>query len=118
MKLAHDRLAHAAPYIIMKIVQLSTTSRLRLDTSRSMELKCLPCQIGRAQRPPFPTPTKQKCTQRLNLVFMDLWGPTKVPTSGPQSSYMLGLLDDYYGYVWSLQQQDKQANTVLSALQT
>lgn len=118
MELAHERLAHAAPSTIKKMVQRSTASGLRLDTSQPMELRCLPCQIGKAQRLPFPAATKHKSNQRLELVYMDLWGPTRVPTSGRQSRYVLSLLDDYSGHVWSLQLPDKQASTVLSALKT
>ena len=118
MQVAHQRLAHAAPSTITKLLKHGGATGLKLQPGEEKEqVKCEPCSLGKAQRLPFPKVSKTVAEHKLELVHVDLWGPARVPTLGKQSTYVLSILDHATSYQWFRLLPSKDSATVQSALQ-
>jgi hypothetical protein len=116
MQLAHNRLAHAAPSTIMKMVRHSSTVGLAVREEQG-DLTCEPCLLGKAHRLPFPQSSRTMASAPLELVHLDLWGPASTLTLGQQSIYVLSLLDHYSSYVWVYFLRTKESQSVQEALE-
>jgi len=114
MEVAHQRLAHAAPSTISKVLKTGAAVGLRVDDPKG-KVHCEPCLMGKAQRLPFPKASKTEISKLLGLVAMDMWGPARVPTLGRRSIYVLSFIDYLSGRVWAYLLPNKEAATVLEA---
>ncbi|NDD85721.1 hypothetical protein EBZ38_15775, partial [bacterium] len=115
MELAHQRLAHAAPSTIVKVIKQGTVTGLQVKDLQE-PVTCESCLQGKAQRLPFPKASNFKATFPLQLVSMDLWGPARVPTLGRKSLYILTLICHFSSMVWSLLLPNKESSVVQEAL--
>ena len=116
MQLAHQRLAHAAPSTIKKMVQHGSSVGLNIQEGQD-ELICEPCLLGKAHKLPFPQVSKTVASAPLELVHMDLWGPASTPTLGQKSVYVLSILDHFSSFVWVKFLQTKESLAVQEVLE-
>lgn len=65
---------------------------------------CESCVLGKQTRVSFPNPnpvTRTKCSDVLEYLHADVWGPASVSTHGG-NQYFLSIIDDYSRKVWVL----------------
>ena len=63
---------------------------------------CDPCILGKQMRSPVPKKQKQtRAHMRLQKVYIDLCGPMPA-MSRSGHHYSMNIIDDYFGYVWTL----------------
>ncbi|XP_012849888.1 PREDICTED: retrovirus-related Pol polyprotein from transposon TNT 1-94 [Erythranthe guttata] len=58
---------------------------------------CDSCILGKQTHvlfPEYPSPNLSRCTEILEYIHADVWGPTSVPTYGG-NRYFLSIIDDY-----------------------
>ncbi|NBX97280.1 hypothetical protein EBQ81_00240, partial [bacterium] len=118
-ELAHRRLMHAGHSTLERMVRQKTATGLELQPRPEGEKvkDCETCQQAKSKRLPFPPVSKTPVTKPLDLVSADLWGPMRVQTVGRRALFVLSLLDHFTRFTWTYQLQNKEAPTVLEALQ-
>ena len=60
---------------------------------------CLDNLVGKLSRAPFPIASSYRATQPLELLHMDLCGPTTPTTLGGRSYFLL-IVNDYFRLMW------------------
>ena len=74
---------------------------------------CDACQIGKQTKSSFKTKKLISTSKPLELLHMDLFGPTRVASQGGKS-YAFVIVDDYTRYTWVLFLAHKnEAHTLL-----
>ncbi|GKB69093.1 retrovirus-related pol polyprotein from transposon TNT 1-94 [Tanacetum coccineum] len=68
---------------------------------------CSSCEVSKAKRSSFKTKVVPSSKGRLNLLNMDLCGPMRVASINGKK-YILGIIDDYSRYTWTLFLQSKE----------
>ena len=115
LSVAHQRLAHASPSTIQKLVTNNYATGLQVAPAEG-ELVCQPCLMGKASKLPFPKVSPTAAEHPLELIHVDLWGPARTPTLGKQSLYVLSILDHFSSYTWVKFLKTKEAAGILEAL--
>nr|GFA60086.1 retrovirus-related Pol polyprotein from transposon TNT 1-94 [Tanacetum cinerariifolium] len=67
---------------------------------------CSSCELSKAKRSSFKSKVVPSLKGRLNLLHMDLCGPTRVASINGKK-YILVIIDDYSRYTWTLFQHSK-----------
>nr|GEZ22573.1 retrovirus-related Pol polyprotein from transposon TNT 1-94 [Tanacetum cinerariifolium] len=62
---------------------------------------CSSCEVSKAKRSSFKSRVVPSSKGRLNLLYMDLCGPMLVASIN-RKKYILGIVDDYSRYTWTL----------------
>jgi len=104
----HKRFGHANSNVIHRIMK---QCNLHIPAKQQF---CDTCAISKAYQLPF-TDSATVYTSPLELVFIDIWGPSPVPSSSC-ARYYIAFLDAYTRYVWLYLIQNKsQAITVFKS---
>ena len=61
---------------------------------------CEHCVFDKQKRLSFSTAIHQT-KETLDYIYSDLWGPSRVPSKGNGSRYMLTFIDDFSRNVWA-----------------
>ncbi|XP_059428598.1 uncharacterized protein LOC132162380 [Corylus avellana] len=97
-ELWHQRLGHLNYHDLVKIAKKEAINDLP-KINYLEKGKCGPCQLGKQTRNPHKK-TSGICTSRnLELLHMDLMGPTRTASLGGKK-YILVIVDDYSRYTW------------------
>jgi hypothetical protein len=67
---------------------------------------CGPCQLGKQTRAAHKKTSSMLTSRNLELLHMDLMGPTKTASLGGRK-YILVIVDDYSRFTWALLLQEK-----------
>ncbi|GJW90788.1 retrovirus-related pol polyprotein from transposon TNT 1-94 [Tanacetum coccineum] len=62
---------------------------------------CSSCEVSKAKRSSFKSKTVPSSKGRLNLLYMDFYGPMRVASINGKK-YILVIVDDYSRYTWTL----------------
>nr|GEV48346.1 hypothetical protein [Tanacetum cinerariifolium] len=62
---------------------------------------CSSCEVSKAKRSSFKSRVVPSSKGRLNFLYMDLCGPMRVASIN-RKKYILGIVDDYSRYTWTL----------------
>ena len=82
----HRRLAHCSPSTIQEMISGALVEGLEVS-GNELRGKCKDCVLGQQTRCPFDGAT-EKDIDPLVLVSFDLWGPSRVPSSGGKMYFM------------------------------
>ncbi|KAK9071706.1 hypothetical protein SSX86_008135 [Deinandra increscens subsp. villosa] len=94
----HRRLCHVNYKNMNRIVNLSLVKGLPNKQFYCSE-HCVSCLKGKQYKISFKPKTESSITQPLELLHMDLFGPTRVMSIGKRS-YCFVIIDDYTRYTW------------------
>ncbi|KAK9064944.1 hypothetical protein SSX86_016327 [Deinandra increscens subsp. villosa] len=94
----HRRLCHVNYKNMNRIVNLSLVKGLPNKQFNCSE-HCVSCLKGKQHKTSFKPKTESSITQPLELLHMDLFGPTRVMSIGKRS-YCFVIIDDYSKYTW------------------
>ncbi|KAK6153634.1 hypothetical protein DH2020_013273 [Rehmannia glutinosa] len=103
--------------VIFKVVKRNNFKGLeiRIKSGRfgSDVLSCLPfcdsCVLGKQHKVKFPVspfPNQSVCTDILEYLHADVWGPSSEPTQGG-NKYFLSIIDDFSRKVWVFLMKNK-----------
>ena len=107
----HKRFGHANSNVIHRIMKQCNLHILHIPAKQQF---CDTCAISKAHQLPF-TDSATVYTSPLELVFIDIWGPSPVPSSSG-ARYYIAFLDAYTRYVWLYLIQNKsQAITIFKS---
>ena len=67
---------------------------------------CGPCQIGKQIKSKNPSVASVQTSRPLELLHIDLMGPTRVQSLGGKK-YILVVVDDFTRYTWVVHLKDK-----------
>jgi len=67
---------------------------------------CGPCQLGKQTRVAHKKTSSILTSRNLELLHMDLMGPTRTSSLGGRK-YIMVIVDDYSRYTWALLLQEK-----------
>jgi len=95
-KLWHMRLGHMSE---RGMTILCKRGLLCGQCTSSLEF-CEHCVFGKQKRLSFST-TIHRTKEMLDYIHSDLWGPSRVPSKGNGSRYMLTFIDDFSRKVWA-----------------
>nr|GEY55106.1 retrovirus-related Pol polyprotein from transposon TNT 1-94 [Tanacetum cinerariifolium] len=78
---------------------------------------CSFCELGKAKRKSFQTKTTSSFKRQLQLLHMDLFGPTRVASINGKK-YVLVIVDDYSRYTWThfLRSKDETPEVLIDFL--
>nr|GEU29078.1 retrovirus-related Pol polyprotein from transposon TNT 1-94 [Tanacetum cinerariifolium] len=78
---------------------------------------CSSCELGKAKQKSFQTNTTASSKRRLQLLHMDLCGPTRVESINGKK-YVLVIIDDYSRYTWTyfLRSKDETPEVLIDFL--
>ena len=94
----HRRLGHTSYSILSKLSKSDLISGLP-KISYEKDGMCDACQKGKQHRTSFKPLTEITTTKPLELLHMDLFGPTQTQSLGGKK-YTLVIIDDYSRYTW------------------
>jgi hypothetical protein len=94
----HRRLGHLNFDHIIKLKNNGAVKDLP-KISKPYESVCKPCQIGKLTRTQFKSKTFPSTEKPLQLVHMDLCGPSRKEGTGKENYFML-IIDDYSRLTW------------------
>jgi hypothetical protein len=97
-ELWHQRLGHLNYHDLIKIAKKEVVSDLP-KLNYLEKGKCGPCQLGKQTRNPHKKTSGIRTTRTLELLHMDLMGPTRTASLGGKK-YILVVVDDYSRYTW------------------
>ena len=96
----HRRLGHASTHLISKLIKMDLVKGLpKLDFENNKI--CDACQFGKQTRSSFKSKNIVSTSRPLELLHMDLFGPTRTTSLGGKK-YGLVIVDDYSRYTWVL----------------
>ncbi|XP_075095412.1 uncharacterized protein LOC142173690 [Nicotiana tabacum] len=94
----HKKFGHASMHLIVKLSKHDLVVGLpKLNFSRSYV--CDACQIGKQTRNSFKSKDIVSTTKPLQLLHMDLFGPTRTASIGGKR-YTFVIVDDYSRFTW------------------
>jgi len=76
------------------------------DVTFEKDKLCSACQAGKQVANTHPTKAYLSTSRVLELLYMDLFGPTTYDSLG-SNKYFLVIVDDYSRYTWTFLLQDK-----------
>ena len=89
----HHRLGHPQIAVLRKVL-----GGFSLGRDRNFSFSCTSCPMGKLCRQSVSL-SEKRSSRVLDLLFMDVWGPS--PTlSSSGNRYYLSIVDDYSRYVW------------------
>jgi hypothetical protein len=94
----HRRLGHLNFDDLIKLRNLEAVKDL-LRISKPQDSMCKPCQVGKLNRTQFKSKRFTSTEKPLQLVHMDLCGPSKQEGAGNENYFML-IIDDYSRLTW------------------
>jgi transposase InsO family protein len=97
-ELWHQRLGHLNYHDLIKIAKKEVVSDLP-KINYLEKGKCGPCQLGKQTRNPHKKTSGVHTSRTLELLHMDLMGPTRTASLGGKK-YILVVVDDYSRYTW------------------
>lgn len=89
----HNRLGHPSLVTLTHVLR-----SLNVSVGNGPVEFCESCRMGKMHQKHFPSVT-HSTTRVLELVHMDLWGPTSIP-SIEGFKYLLVLVDDFTRFTW------------------
>jgi hypothetical protein len=94
----HRRLVHLKFYHLFKLKNLEAIKDLP-RISKPQDSMCKPCQVGKQNRTQFKFKSFTSIEKPLQLVHMDLCGPSRQEGTGKENYFML-IIDDYSRLTW------------------
>ncbi|KAK9071753.1 hypothetical protein SSX86_008182 [Deinandra increscens subsp. villosa] len=94
----HRRLCHVNYKNMNRIVNLGLVKGIPNKQFNCSE-HCVSCLKGKQHKTSFKPKTESSITQPLELLHMDLFGPTRVMSLGKRS-YCFVIIDDFTRYTW------------------
>jgi transposase InsO family protein len=94
----HRRLGHINFDHLIKLKNIEATKYL-LRISKPHDSMCKPCQVGKLTRTPFKAKRFNSTEKPLQLVHMDLCGPSRQEGIGRENYFML-IIDDCSRLTW------------------
>jgi hypothetical protein len=101
----HRRLAHVGMSTLKKILKKDMVRGLK-DVVFEKDKLCSACQAGKQVANTHPTKTFMATSRPLELLHMDLFGPT-IYASASGNLYFLVITDDFSRYTWMFFLHDK-----------
>ena len=111
----HRRLAHCSPLTIKDMASKKLVDGLDISGGDPSG-KCEDCILGRQTRRPFDGETSKDLLP-LDLVSFDLWGPSRVQSTGGKL-YLMIIVDAGTSYKYGAYLPDKMDVTTLEAFET
>jgi hypothetical protein len=94
----HRRLGHLNFDHLIKLKNLEAVKDLP-RISKPQDSMCKPCQVGKLTRTQFKSKSFTSTEKPLQLVHMDLCGPSRQEGTGKENYFML-IIDDYSRLTW------------------
>jgi transposase InsO family protein len=94
----HRRLGHLNFDHLMKLKNLEAVKDLQ-RISKPQDSMCKPCQVGKLTRTQFKSKRSTSTEKPLQLVHMDLCGPSRQEGTWKENYFML-IIDDYSKITW------------------
>ena len=94
----HRRLGHASMQLISKLSKKNLVKELPKLTFEKDKI-CAACQFGKQTKSTFKPKGVVSTTRPLELLHMDLFGPTRTTSLGGKK-YGLVIVDDYSRFTW------------------
>ena len=94
----HQWLGHASHKQLEKISKCDAVIGLPKFKKKEKYI-CGPCQIGKQVKSKHPTVTEVQTSRPLELLHIDLMGPTRFQNLGGKK-YILVVVDDFTRYTW------------------
>ena len=69
------------------------------NLSRVSNVVCGPCQLGKQTKAKYPSTQTSTTSKPLELLHLDLMGPTKTKSLGGKR-YIMVVVDDFTRYTW------------------
>ncbi|RDB17165.1 Retrovirus-related Pol polyprotein from transposon TNT 1-94 [Hypsizygus marmoreus] len=110
----HRRLGHIGYASILKMVKGELVDGLDVTSLKQGLGMCEDCIMGKHSRRPFDG-GQTKETKVLERVYIDLWGPARVQSTGGKL-YSMHLVDGYCGHMEGYFLANKEAVTTLEAV--
>jgi len=101
----HRRLAHVRMGTLKKLMKKELIRGLK-DVTFEKDKLCSACQVDKQVANNHPTKAYLSTSRVLELLHMDLFGPTTYASLGG-NKYCLVIVDDYSRYTWTFFFQDK-----------
>jgi hypothetical protein len=104
-ELWHQRLGHLNFTYMLKIA----SKKIVKDLPKMEKIGkgvCGPCQLGKQTRPAHKKTSSILTSRKLELLHMDLMGPTRIASLGGRK-YILVIVDDYSRFTWALLLREK-----------
>jgi len=95
----HRRLAHVRMSTLKKLMKKKLITGLK-DVTFEKDKLCSACQAGKQVSNTHPTKVYLSTSRVLELLHMDLFGPTTYASLGG-NKYCLVIVDDYSRYTWT-----------------
>jgi hypothetical protein len=92
----HRRLAHVGMSTVKKVLKKDMIRRLK-DVVFEKDKSCSACQVGKQVANTHPTKAFMSTSRPLELLHMDLFGPTTYASAGG-NLYCLVIVDDFSRY--------------------
>ena len=98
LELWHQRLGHANYKQVAKVSKLEVV--VGLPKFRKIEKNvCGPCQLGKQKKSTHPKVNVVATSRPLELLHVDLIGPTRTESMGG-NCYIMVVVDDFLRYSW------------------
>ena len=94
----HQRMRHAS-YKHLSIVSKHKTVLGIPKLSRISNVMCGPCQLGKQTKTKHPSTQTSATSRPLELLHLDLMGPTRTESLGGKR-YIMVVVDDFTRYTW------------------
>jgi hypothetical protein len=94
----HRRLRHLNFDHLFKLKNLEAVKDLP-RISKPQDSVCKPCQVGKLTRTQFKSKSSTSTDKPLQLIHMDLCGPSRREDKGNENYFML-IIDDYSRLTW------------------
>jgi hypothetical protein len=94
----HRRLGHLNFDHLIKLKNIEAVKDLP-RISKPQDYVCKPCQVGKLTRTQFKSKSSTSIEKPLQLVHMDLCGPSRQEGTGKENYFML-IIDDYSRLTW------------------
>lgn len=94
----HRRLAHVGMSTLKKVLKKDMVRGLK-DVVFEKDKPCSACQAGKQVANTHPTKAFMSTSRPLELLHMDLFGPTTYASAGG-NLYRLVIVDDFSRYTW------------------
>ena len=105
----YRRLAHVGMSTLMKLLKKELVGGLK-DVKFEKDKPCSACQAGKQVANTHPTKAFLSTSRVLELLHMDLFGPTTYKSLGGKL-HCLVIVDDYSRYTWTFFLHDKSEAT-------
>lgn len=99
--LLHKRMGHPTIHALKQVIKCLNPA-FKIDTTIQPKF-CDACQFGKCHMQHFLS-VETSTTQPLELLHVDLWGPTPIPSSQGYY-YYLSILDDCTRFTWIFHSQ-------------